>query len=402
MYCTKQITSDMYWVGGSDRRLSLFENVFPIPKGISYNSYLILDEKTILIDTVDKAVSSLFIENVTHVLGGRTLDYLIVNHMEPDHCGSMADLILRYPNLKIVGNSQTMKIISQFFTFDTASRAVVVENGSTLNTGHHTFTFILAPMVHWPEVMVTYDTTDRVLYSADAFGTFGAINGNIYADEVNYEAEVLPEARRYYANIVGKYGVQVQSLLKKVSGLTIDMICSLHGPVWRKNLDFIINKYDKWSSYTPEETSVMVVYASIYGGTENVADIIASKLADKGCKNVVEYDVSVTHSSVIVSECFRCSHFVFASSTYNANIFHAMESLLADMKEHNIRNRTVALVENGSWAPASGKLMAEIFKSMKNISLIDNVLSVKSTLKDYQLTDVDRIVDAVYDSMQGQ
>ena len=349
MHCVKQITNDMYWVGASDRRLALFENVYPIPRGVSYNSYVLLDEKTVLLDTVDRSVSDLFLENLAHVLGGRKLDYIVVNHMEPDHCATLQEVARLYPEAKIVVNVKTVQMIKQFFTFDIDSRAHIVGEMDTLCTGRHTLAFVMAPMVHWPEAMVTYDTTDKVLYSADAFGTFGAINGNIFADEVNFETEYLEDARRYYTNIVGKYGTQVQALLRKAATIEIRMICPLHGPVWRKNIDWFVDKYVKWGTYTPEENAVMVAYASVYGNTENTANIIASKLADAGVRNVKVYDVSATHSSVIVAEAFRVSHIVFASTTYNAGIFVNMENLLNDIVAHNLQNRTIALVENGTW-----------------------------------------------------
>ena len=365
MYCVKQIAEDMFWVGGSDRRLALFENIYPIPRGVSYNAYLVLDEQTILFDTVDKGVSSIFFENIEHVLNGRKLDYLVVNHMEPDHCGTMQELVLRYPEVKIVCNPKTLDMIKNFFTFDIESRAVIVNEMDTLCTGRHTYVFVMAPMVHWPEAMVSYDATDKILYSADAFGTFGAINGNIFADEVDFETEYLDDARRYFTNIVGKYGTQVQALLAKAATIDIQMICPLHGPVWRKDIGWFIDKYQKWSTYTPEENAVMVAYASIYGNTENLANIIASKLADAGVRNVKMYDVSVTHPSVIVSEAFRVSHIVFASPTYNAGIFSTMETVLHDIVAHNLQNRTIAIVENGSWAPVSGSLMRCLLSDLK-------------------------------------
>ena len=400
MYCTKKITDDMSWVGGSDRRLALFENLFPIPKGISYNSFLIVDKKTVLLDTVDKAISSQFFENIQHILKERKLDYLVVNHMEPDHAATMEELVQRYPDIKILGTAKSLTMIKQFFSFEADSRFVTVKEGDTLETGRHTLTFYMAPMVHWPEVMVTYDNTDKILYSADAFGTFGAIDGNLFADEVNFESEWLPDSRRYYANIVGKYGNQVQVLLKKLALVEIKMICSLHGPVWRENLDWYFDKYCKWSAYTPEETAVMIAYGTIYGGTENVANIIASKLADAGVRNVVVYDVAKTHPSVIVAESFRCSHLVFASASYNAEIFGSMETVLLDLKAHNLQNRKVALVENGTWAPTAGSYMTNIFGSMKNIEIMGDILTVKSTLKEEQLADVDVIVGMIIESME--
>ena len=400
MHCVKQITKDMYWVGASDRRLALFENVYPIPRGVSYNSYVLLDEKTVLLDTVDRSVSDLFLENLAHVLGGRKLDYIVVNHMEPDHCATLQEVARLYPEAKIVVNVKTVQMIKQFFTFDIDSRAHIVGEMDTLCTGRHTLAFVMAPMVHWPEAMVTYDTTDKVLYSADAFGTFGAINGNIFADEVNFETEYLEDARRYYTNIVGKYGTQVQALLRKAATIEIRMICPLHGPVWRKNIDWFVDKYVKWGTYTPEENAVMVAYASVYGNTENTANIIASKLADAGVRNVKVYDVSATHSSVIVAEAFRVSHIVFASTTYNAGIFVNMENLLNDIVAHNLQNRTIALVENGTWAPTAGGLMREKLSALRNCTILNDTLTLHSSLKEDQMAQVDALVAAVVGSMK--
>ncbi len=395
MYNVKKITSDMYWIGASDRRLALFENVYPIPRGVSYNAYVLLDEKTVLLDTVDRSVSELFFENLEHVLADRKLDYLVVNHMEPDHCATIAEVVRRYPEVQIVCNKKTVQMIKQFFNFDIDSRAVIVGEMDTLTTGRHTLAFVMAPMVHWPEAMVTYDTTDKILYSADAFGTFGAINGNIFADEVNFETEYLDDARRYYTNIVGKYGNQVQALLRKAATIEIGMICPLHGPIWRKNIGWFIDKYIKWSTYTPEENAVMIAYGSIYGNTENVANIIASKLADRGIRNIKVYDVSMTHPSVIVSEAFRCSHLVFASSTYNAGIFVTMETALHDIVAHNLQNRTIAIVENGTWAPNSGSLMRGLLGKLKNNTILNDSLTINSSLKEDQLAQVDALVDAI-------
>ena len=402
MYCVKAIHPDLYWVGANDRRLALFENVYPISRGVSYNSYVLLDEKTVLLDTVDKSVSDQFFENVAHVLNGRRLDYLIVNHMEPDHCGTIEQLVLRYPEVKIVCNAKTVQMIKQFFTFDIDSRAVLVKEMDTLCTGRHTLAFVMAPMVHWPEAMVTYDTTDKVLFSADAFGTFGAINGNLFADEVNFETEYLDDARRYYTNIVGKYGTQVQTLLRKAAAIDIQTICPLHGPVWRKNIGWFIDKYVKWSTYTPEENAVMIAYASVYGNTANVADILASKLADAGVRNVKVYDVSNTHPSVLVAEAFRCSHLVFASTTYNAGIFVTMETLLHDIVAHNLQNRTVALIENGTWAPTAGGLMRKLLSGLRGIDILEDSLTVRSSLKEGQLEALDRMAAAIAASVRPE
>lgn len=400
MHCVKKITDDLYWIGGSDRRLALFENVYPIPRGVSYNSYVLLDEKTVLLDTVDASISGLFFENLEYVLNGRTLDYLIVNHMEPDHCAVIGDVVRRYPDVKLVCNAKTVPMLKQFFNFPVEDRTVIVKEMDTLCTGKHTFAFVMAPMVHWPEAMVSYDTVDKILFSADGFGTFGAINGNLFADEVNFERDWLDDARRYFINIVGKYGVQVQNLLKKAATLEIKMICPLHGPVWRENLGWFIEKYDTWSSYKPENQAVMIAYASIYGNTENAAEILASKLADKGVKNIAMYDVSVTDPSVIVSESFRCSHLVFAAPSYNGGIFTKMETVLSELKEHSLQNRTVAIMENGTWAPVAGRQMREIFAGMKNIELLEEGVTIRSAVKEAQEASLEALAEKIASSLQ--
>ena len=338
MHCTRKLQDDLIWVGGNDRRLALFENVFPIPRGVSYNAYVLLDEKTVLLDTVDAAVGGQFFENLAHALDGRPLDYLVVNHMEPDHCATLEETLRRYPGARLVCNAKAATMIGQFFHPALAEGALLVREGDTLCTGRHTLAFAMAPMVHWPEAMVTYDTVSHTLFSADAFGTFGAMPGCVFADEVAFARDWMEDARRYYTNIVGKYGAQVQALLKKAAALDIDMICPLHGPVWRCGIDGIVEKYDRWSTYTPEENAVLIAYASIYGGTEAAANALACRLTERGVKKVAMYDVSVTHPSVIVAEAFRCSHLVFASTTYNAGIFCNMETVLHDLAAHNLQN----------------------------------------------------------------
>ena len=399
MYCVKKMTEDLYWVGGNDRRLALFENVYPIPRGVSYNAYVVLDEKTVLLDTVDNSVSPIFFENLAHVLNGRKLDYLIVNHMEPDHAATIEAVVLRYPEVTLVCNKKTAQMMKNFFSFDVDSRVHLVAEMDTLCTGKHTFAFVMAPMVHWPEVMVTYDTTTKTLFAADAFGTFGALGGNLYADEVNFQTEWLDDARRYYTNIVGKYGTQVQALLKKAATIEIETICPLHGPVWRKDIGWFIDKYVHWATYTPEEDAVVIAYASVYGNTETAANILAGKLADLGVRNVKVYDVSATHASEIVSECFRASHLVFLSTTYNAGMFVNMENLVHDIVNHNLQNRTIALVENGSWAPTAGGLMRAEFSKLKNCTILDETVTIKSSLKEAQLESMDALAEAIVDSM---
>ena len=400
MYCVKKIMNDLMWVGSNDRRLAMFEGVYAVPKGVSYNSYLMTDEKTVLFDTVDKVVRQRFLENIAFALGGRTLDYIVVQHVEPDHSAILQELALIYPGLKIVCNEKILAFIEQFFDFDIRSRAHIVKEGDTLNTGKHELHFVMAPMVHWPEVMVTYDSTDKILFSADAFGSFGALNGALFADEVDFFRDYLDEARRYYANIVGKYGTQVSALLNKASGLTIDMICPLHGFVWRKNIGDIMQKYILWSTYEPEESGVLIAYASVYGNTENAAEVLACKLREKGLKTVM-FDVSVTPASEIVSDAFKWSHMVIASTTYNAGIFVEMEAFLNDLTAHNIQNRTVAIIENGSWAPTSGGLIREKLEKCKNITILDTMVSLKSSLKEPQLAEIDKLANEIAATFPG-
>ena len=402
MYNVRKVTEDIVWVGASDRRLALFENIFPIPRGVSYNSYVLLDEKTVLLDTVDASVAGQFFENLEHVLDGRKLDYLIVNHMEPDHCAMIGDLVRRYPEVQVVGNTKTFGMIKQFFGTDFAERAVTVKEGDTLSTGAHTLHFVMAPMVHWPEVMVTYDEKDKVLFAADGFGTFGALNGNIFADEVDFDRDWLDDARRYYTNIVGKYGASVQALLKKASGLEIAVICPLHGPIWRENLGYILEKYQKWSTYEAEDQAVVILYATMYGNTASAADALAGRLAAKGVKKIAVYDVSNTHVSELISEIFRASHVVFAAPTYNGGIYPVMENLLADMKALAVQNKTVALMENGTWAPMTAKQMREKLAELKNVTILDTQITIKSAMAPEQEGQLEALADAIGASMDNQ
>ena len=397
MHCVRKIVDDIFWIGGSDRKLAKFENIFPIPRGVSYNSYIIMDEKTVLMDTVDHAISREFIENLTYVLNGRPLDYVVVNHMEPDHCAVIGDLLLRYPNTKVIGNAKTFQMINQFFE-GLNYESIVVKEGDTFDTGHHTLTFVMAPMVHWPEAMVTFDQTTGVLFSADAFGTFGALDGTIFADEVNFDRDWLDD-RRYYTNIVGKYGVQVQAVLKKAAAIDIKVICPLHGPIWREDLGYILDKYNKWSKYEPEEKGVMIAYASMYGNTENMANVLANTLAEKGVKNIRVYDVSHTDVSQLISESFKYSNIVLASPTYNGEMYPVMKSFITDMKDLNLQNRTVALMDNGTWGAIAGKKMSAILSEMKNITVIEKVFSIKSALKESQEEEFNEFADSIIKSM---
>jgi len=393
MHCTKQITDNLLWVGANDRRIDMFENLYPLTNGVSYNSYLLLDDKTVLFDTVDKCVQGRFLENVAHGLGGRPLDYMVLHHIEPDHSASIAAVLHHYPDVTLVLNQKSAAFVTQFYDFKTEPKVMLVKEGDTLCTGKHNLSFVMAPMVHWPEVMVTYDATSRTLFSADAFGAFGATNGAMFADEVDFERDHLDEARRYYTNIVGKYGLQVQSLLKKAAALDIQMICPLHSFVWRQDLSKIISLYDKWSRYEAEEQGVMIAYASIYGNTENAAEILASRLWDLGIKSVM-FDASTTHSSEIVAASFKYSHLVFASASYNAGIFTPMENLVSDIVAHNIQGRTVAIIENGSWAATAGKQIRAKLEQCKDMNFLDTI-TIKSGVKVDDMTQIYALADAL-------
>ena len=403
MYCVRNVTEDLYWVGANDHRLHLFENIHPIPRGVSYNAYLLLDEKTVLFDTVDWSACRQLLENVEHLLGERPLDYLVINHMEPDHGASIEEILLRWPQVKVISTEKSFLFMRQFgFQID-GHELIEVKEGDTQTFGKHTVTFVAAPMVHWPEAMVTFDTTNGVLFSADAFGSFGALDGKLFADEVNFDRDWIDDARRYLTNIVGKYGPHIQLLLKKAGTILdqIKYICPLHGPVWRKDLGYFIDKYDKWSRYEPEEKGVMIAYASMYGNTEAAAQALAAKLCEKGITNVWVYDVSNTHVSYLVSESFRLSHIVLASVTYNLGIYPVMHDYLMHLKGLNLQNRTFALIENGSWAPKSGDLMQKfVDEELKNMTLLNDRLSIASALHADKAAELESLADAIVESMQ--
>ena len=383
MYCVRSVTDNLYWVGANDHRTHLFENIHPIPRGVSYNAYLLLDKSTVLFDTVDWSACRQLLENLDHLLEDRPLDYLLINHMEPDHGASIEEILIRWPQVKVISTPKAFMLMRQFGFHIDGHELIEVKEGDTFSFGSHTVTFVEAPMVHWPEAMVTFDLTNGVLFAADAFGTFGALDGKLFADEVDFDRDWIDDARRYLTNIVGKYGPHVQLLLKKAGGILdkIKFICPLHGPVWRKDLMYFVDKYDKWSKYQPEEQGVLIAYASMYGNTESAAQALASKLCEKGMTNVWVYDVSNTHVSQLVAECFRCSHLVFAAATYNNGIFTPMENLLLDLKAHNLQGRTAAVVENGSWGPQAGKLMREILSGMKNMTVLESGVTLKSSVQ---------------------
>ena len=401
MKCVRKVTEDLYWVGANDKRLHLFESIHPIEDGVSYNSYLLLDEKTVLFDTADSSVYEQFVENVEAVLDGRHLDYMVINHLEPDHAASMNEVILRHPNVKIVSTEKAQMLMHQF-GYEIDDNFIMVDEGDTMTFGKHTVTFVKAPMVHWPEVMLTFDVTNGVLFSADAFGSFKALDGCLFADEVDFKNDWLDEARRYYCNIVGKYGPQVMEVLKKAGTIDIKMICPLHGPVWRKDLGWIIDKYVHWATYTPEEKGVLICYASMYGHTQNAANILACKLHEKGMHNIRMYDVAETHVSYLIGEAFKYSHIALLSVTYNLNVFPPMQNLLDDMKRLNLQKRVVALVENGSWAPKAGDLMNETLDEMKQMTVLNEQVSLLSSVNKMTEKELDGLADSIIESMSQE
>lgn len=401
MYNVRKVTKDLYWIGGNDRRLALFENIHPIPEGVSYNSYLLLDEKTVLFDTVDWSIAQTFVDNIEHVLDGRPLDYMVINHVEPDHAACIDEVIMRYPNVKIVSMEKAFMFMRQF-GFKIDGREIEVKPGESMSFGKHEIAFVDAPMVHWPEAMVSFDLTDGVLFSADAFGTFGALDGRLFNDELNFDRDWIEPARRYYTNIVGKYGPHVQDLLKRAGGLDIKIICPLHGPVWRTDLGYILDKYDKWSSYTPEEEGVLIVYGTMYGNTEAAAEALGRRLAERGITNIKMYDVSKTDNSYLIAEAFRFSHIVLASVTYNLNIYPPMADFIREMQELNLQNRTVAVIENGSWAPQAGdKIRAELDK-MRHVHVLGDEVLVNSAVRQGNINELDMMADSIVESFKKE
>ena len=398
MYNVRKVTEDLYWIGANDHRLALFENIHPIPRGVSYNSYLLLDEKTVLFDTIDWSSGRQFLENIEGVLDGRSLDYMVINHVEPDHAASIGEILVRYPDITVVSNEKAFMLMSQF-GFGIGDNRVEVSEGDVISFGKHTITFVQAPMVHWPEAMVSFDTTNGVLFSADAFGSFGALDGILFSDEADFDRDWIDDARRYYTNIVGKYGPHVQALLQKAGSIDIKMVCPLHGPLWRKDLGYFIEKYDKWSRYEPEETGVLIVYASMYGNMESAAQRLASMLTAKGVEKIAVYDVSNTHVSHLIAETFKYSHIVLASVTYNLGIYPLMHNYLMDMKALNMQDRTVAIMEGGSWAPKAGVLMEELLDEMKQMTVLNEKVTVLSTLSDSSAAEMEQMADAIVESL---
>jgi len=381
---TKQVLDTIYYVGGNDRRITRFENLFPIYHGMAYNSYLIIDDKTVLMDTVDGSISDLFMSNVEYVLAGRKLDYLVINHMEPDHCANIANIIRRYPQVKLIGNTKTFQLFEQFYTLDAKANYVIVKDQDELVIGKTTLRFYFAAMVHWPEVMMTYDIKHEVLFSADAFGVFGANQGTIFADEYDFKGLSMDEARRYYANIVGKFGGPVQSIFKKLSNESIQMICPLHGPIFRGTiLAEILGKYNLWSTYQAEEKSVLFIYGSMYNNTADLVDALAFKLSDMGVKNMRIYDVAAHDPSYLIAEIWKYSHIVLAIPTYNGDLYYKMHGLLHEMQSLNLQDRKIGLIINGSWGGRTLENSISMIEKMKNTPIIGNPLVIKSS---YQLS----------------
>ena len=387
MFNVRQISDDFYYVGGNDRRLELFENVYPVPDGVSYNSYLLVDDKTVLLDTADAAIGHQFLENVEHVLDGRTLDYVVVNHMEPDHCATLCDIVVRYPDVKIVGNTMTFRMMKQFFDFDIDSHAIVVKDGDTLETGHHVLSFVTTPMVHWPEVMVSYESAEKVLFSADGFGTFGTLDAQ--------EDDWACEARRYYFNICGKYGVQVQNLLKKAAKLDIRKICPLHGPVLDENLGWYIGLYDTWSKYEPETDGVFIAYCSVHGNTAKAAEKLCEIIKSKTDKKVSIADLSRTDLAEDIEDAFRFSRMVVIAPSYDGGVFPIMNDFLHHLKIKGYKNRKVAMVENGSWAPSAAKTMRTYLEEMKNIEICPTVVTIRSAMKEENIPQLEQLADEI-------
>ena len=403
MHCVRKVTDDLYWVGANERRLALFENIHPIPEGVSYNAYLLMDEKTVLFDTVDWAVCRQFLENVEYVLDGRPLDYMVINHLEPDHAACIDEILVRYPETIIISNEKAFMLMRQFGFHLEMRRTDEVIEMDTRCFGKHTIAFVYAPMVHWPEAMVSFDVTNGVLFSADAFGSFGSLDGKLFNDEVDLDRDWIDSARRYLTNIVGKYGPHIQHLLKKAGTIDIKMFCPLHGPVWRTDLGYFLEKYDKWSRYEPEEKGVLIIYASMYGNTEAAATAMATMLVEKGIRNVKMFDVSSTHVSYLIAETFKYSHVVLASVTYNLGIYPLIHNYLMDMKALDLQKRTFAIMENGSWAPKAGDLIYEFLdKELKEITILDERVTLTSSRSELNEPEMENIVNALVESINAE
>lgn len=403
MYYTRKVAEDLYWIGADDRRTHLFENIHPIPEGVSYNSYLLMDEQTVLMDTIDWSCCRQMMENLEHLLGDRPLDYIVMHHLEPDHAASLQVVLDRWPNVKLIGSAMAFRFMEQFGFQAEGHERIIKKDGDTHCFGKHTLTYLTAPMVHWPEVLVSLDSYNGVLFTADAFGTFGALNGRLFNDESDFDAEYMEHARRYYINIVGKYGEQVQDLLKKAGPVMdqVKMICPLHGPIWRNNLGHFIEKHDYWSKWKPEEKGVLIAYASMYGDTEAAADALAGKLVERDITNITMCDVSTTHVSYLMSHLARLSHLVLASVTYNMGIYPPMLGFMHDMQALKAAHRTVALMECGTWAPAAGRLIKAELEKMDDMKLLEPMVTMKSSMPGDRAAELDSLADTIAASVNA-
>ena len=400
MYCYTKIQEDMYWIGGNDRKLSMFEGAIPMTEGMAYNSYFIDDEKTVVLDTVDDSVVRVFDDNLNHLLNGRGLDYIIVNHVEPDHSASLCELVRRHPETKIVATSKIKNMLKNYVSWNLDDNFLQVEEGEELSTGKHVFTFVNTPMVHWPEVMMTYEKTTGTLFSADAFGIFGAHDGNIFADCYDFDRDWLPAARRYYTTIVGKFGKFTMGALKKASGLDIKMICPLHGYIIRKDFEKYLAAYTAWGTYTAEEQGVLVLYASPYGNTKNGAEILANELAAKGADKMKLIDVSHADPMYILPEVFRFSNLVIATTTYNGDMFIKMEEALTELRSMGVSNKKVSIIQSGSWAPTAGKKVQEMTDQLTGTEYVGDMVTIKGTVKEDSREALVALADAIAESLK--
>lgn len=391
----RKITEHVVWIGASDRRMERFENIFPIPNGMAYNSYIILDEKIAVMDTIDSSLSEVFFENIAAEVKDRAVDYLVVHHMEPDHCYNIKRLADLYPGMQIVCSAKAATMIEQFFGSKFTDRIRKVAEHDELDLGKRSLKFIAAPMVHWPEVLYSYDAEDKILFSADAFGAFGALDGNVFLSEVDLNDSLISEYRRYYSNICGRFGLQVMNSLKKAVDLEIKYICPLHGHIIDDKIDILMDKYTKWGTYEPEDDSVLIIYGSMYGNTENAANILAGVLANKGVKGIKVYDASVTDFSYLVSETFRCRNIVFASPTYNNSVYLPMRVLIDDLKHLNFQKRNVSFIENGTWSYGAAKMMADGICECKNINIVGEPVRICSSVNEESCASIENLAEAI-------
>lgn len=397
----RNVTEDILWVGATDRQVARFENLFPLTRGMSYNSYVILDEKTALLDTVDSSVTDIFLENIEAALAGRTLDYLVIHHMEPDHCANIEEIVRRYPDVKLVGNKTTFKFLEQFYPMDASANYYPVKKNDQLVLGKHTLQFTMTPGVHWPEVMMSYELSNKILFSADAFGCFAPIDGNLFASQIDFDQRMFAEARRYYVNIVGHYGANVKAALKKLAAFDIQTIAPLHGPLYQGDLvEKMLGYYQTWAEYTPEEKSVLIMFGSMYGNTENAVDILAGKLADKGVRNIKIVDISNEDPSYIMADIFHYSNLVFAATNYNTGLYIKMDNVIREALALEIKNRKISFLRNSTWSGKALEIMQEYFSDEKRFEIIGEPVEIRSSVKEENLASLDQLAADIFQSLQ--